>query len=98
DDVGLTRGSLTKAQRAAVLAIAQHENDLAPAVRLAKRIERLAERTPQRCRRVRGDRSGQRGGELFPTVGERGADGDLVPERADARDIGSKQAREELRR
>ena len=90
-------GTLTKAELAGVLAVAQHEDDLARLVTVVERTERLVDRAPERRRRIGRDRGRQRGGERLRVVRERRADGDLVPERADTRDIFRTKPREELR-
>ena len=98
DDVGLAGRPLANTAGAAVLAIAQHEHDLALVFGGAERVERVARSRataasvhPVRSRWAMRRRA-RRGAR------ERRADRDVAAERPDPRDVAGPQAREQLRR
>ena len=96
DDVPLARRPLAEVDRTGVLAVAQHENDLARLVALAERLDRIRQGAPQRRQGVGHDRRRQRGQQFLAVARESRADRDLVAKRPQARHVFWQQPLEEL--
>ncbi len=100
DDLRLADRTLTKTDRAGVLAVAEHQNHrtlVFLVLGALERIQRLVDATPERRRRIRRNRRRQFCAKLADVVRERRADRDVVAERTDSRDIVASETCEELR-
>ena len=99
DDPGLARdvpAEVGQLRRAAILPVAQHEHH-APLVTLVfEGVHRLVHRTPERRRRISGNRGWQRLPELARIACEGRTDGHVVPELSHAGEVVRAKPREEL--
>ena len=95
DDAGLAGTLPAGTDRAGVLPVTQHEDHAARLVLVVECVHRLVERAPERRGRAGNNHLRQRPPELPGISRERRIDGDLVPERADARHVVGAERQEE---